>query len=477
MNSDQMTASSVAPFLVKLFSGLASQDIRYVVLRNYEGLPDNVEHDIDLLLDEIDLPRYRFLLRMTAEACGWRIVRVESRYGFWKCYLYNPDVSGRRFLQIDAFCPQHYRGIPWFPTSDVLSARQRREIFYVPAAGHEAMDLVLKELLGSGRVKRRYVPRIVTLLQSDSERFKLATSRTVGQEVASALLHMCRQADCNALDQQASSLRFALALRAWRRQPWAQFVRSLRFIWGHIVKYMRPSGFFICLIGPDGSGKTSVADGLCRAMDWTRFQKVHYHHGRFSILPELKKIRQAVARSLRRYVMGTNKEQHHLFPNRPHSPMRAVSYLLYYTLDYLLGHILVLHARANGELLICDRYFYDYMIQWTFRSLPDWLPWLLARLIPKPDMVVFLSSSAEVIYSRKQDIPIEEMEHQIAICRKLVSRLPNACTVEGDTAVPDVVNRVIDIMMVHMGARESKRLNSVCSEEHLTSPGDCSGGK
>ena len=148
-----MVRSPVGCLVSRLFSRLASDDISYVVLRNYEGLPNSVGHDLDLLLDEGDLARYRSLLRMTAEDCGWKIVRVESRYGYWKCYLYRPDSTERSFLQIDAFYPQHYRGMPWFSSVEVLADRVAYGEFYIPAPGHEAADLLLKELLGSGRMK------------------------------------------------------------------------------------------------------------------------------------------------------------------------------------------------------------------------------------------------------------------------------------------------------------------------------------
>lgn len=471
MSPSHTARSPVGYLLASLFSKLTCDDIPYVVLRNYEGLPSSVGRDVDILLNETDLPRYRALLRITAKASGWRIVRVESRYGFWKCYLYNPESPERRFLQIDAFCPQHYRSIPWFPTGDVLEARQKREVFFTPAAGHQAMDLLLKELLASGRVKRAYVSRIVTLIDSDPDRFMLAVSRTFGQQVASELLHMCRREDWSALDQQANRLRLALTVHAWQTQPWAQCMRSLRYLWGHAVKYVQPSGFFICLIGPDGSGKTSVAQGLHHTLGYTRFQKVHYRHGRFGILPELKVIKQVAVRLLGRDRRVDIEEQEHDVIDRPHNPVRAIGYLLYYTLDYILGHLVVLHTRAKGELLICDRYFYDYMIQRTFRSLPSWLAMFLEKLIPKPDMVVFLTSSPEVVYSRKQEIPIEEIERQITICRGLVKRLPGACTVETDTALPDVISRVLDIIMECMAKRAGERLGPHLSTDQPANRG------
>ena len=461
MSSDQMVRSPVGCLVSRLFSRLASDDISYVVLRNYEGLPNSVGHDLDLLLDEGDLARYRSLLRMTAEDCGWKIVRVESRYGYWKCYLYRPDSTERSFLQIDAFYPQHYRGMPWFSSVEVLADRVAYGEFYIPAPGHEAADLLLKELLGSGRVKEAYGARIADLVQVDSKRFISVVSAAFGEETAIALLIACEQQRWTELEQQAHRLRMRLALRAWVTQPWDQFVRTLRFIWGHIAKYLQPSGFFICFIGPDGSGKTSVSEELCAALDWTLFQRVHYVHWRFGIFPELKVFKQVAARLMGRSRKNSGGDRQNGMPDRPHGLARAVGYLLYYTLDYVLGHFVVARARGKGELVILDRYFYDYMIQWTLCSIPQWLPMFLLRFIPTPDVVVFLSNNAEAVYERKQDIPLQEIARQLGICQALTEQLPNACRIEADADLPEVVRRVIEVMMERMTQREALRRRSM----------------
>ena len=112
---------------------------------------------------------------------------------------------------------------------------------------------------------------------------------------------------------------------------------------------------FICLIGPDGVGKSSVSEGLVEHLTKSNFfRKVKIFHHRFDYVPQLGK-----------YKFKKNKTslKHNMINSRVHRPLRTTIYLFYYSIDYLFGWLEILKSKFRDEIIIMDRYFYDFYIQ------------------------------------------------------------------------------------------------------------------
>jgi thymidylate kinase len=116
--------------------------------------------------------------------------------------------------------------------------------------------------------------------------------------------------------------------------------------------------------------------------------------------------------------------------------------IFYYSLEYFLGFFLIKIQRRKYDLVVFDRYYYDYIIQpgpFTTDSL-----FFKALLIgiPKPDIVVFLKSPAEIIYHRKPELSIQEISRQIRICDTIISNVHNPSIVD-NTQPKEIVVQII----------------------------------
>ncbi len=129
--------------------------------------------------------------------------------------------------------------------------------------------------------------------------------------------------------------------------------------------------------------------------------------------------------------------------------LRSLAYLFYYSLDYLLGYPIIFYGRGRGELIIFDRYYYDYLIIGRM-SLPDWLMTMMMYVIPKPDVVVYLRNDPDVILSRKSELTKEELERQITLCDQLVTRLRQGYMVETTGTPAETTSRVARIIIDKM---------------------------
>lgn len=65
-------------------------------------------------------------------------------------------------------------------------------------------------------------------------------------------------------------------------------------------------------------------------------------------------------------------------------------------------------------LLICDRYYHDLLVdskRYRYGG-PRWAANLVGQLVQKPDLWVLLDAPAEILQSRKREVPFEESSRQ-----------------------------------------------------------------
>lgn len=174
----------------------------------------------------------------------------------------------------------------------------------------------------------------------------------------------------------------------------------------------KPSGAFVVLVGPDGSGKTTVGEELVRAAKPDFFSATLQH---FSIptFPRLARI------AGRRRI-----EPDYTLPNSgSKAPIqrrsRAILYLIYYGTELLVySHLRLSRRLRQGQLVVFDRYLHDYFFQRSYRNAPHAaISWLLARAVA-PHLVVFLSGNPDLIHARKPELSAEEVETQQSLIRK-----------------------------------------------------------
>jgi RecA/RadA recombinase len=167
-------------------------------------------------------------------------------------------------------------------------------------------------------------------------------------------------------------------------------------------------GRVIVVAGPDGSGKTQVAEELLEAAAG-RGPVVHLHH-RPRVLPGLT------------HHDGPVTDPHR---QRPYPSAISAIKLLYLHLDYLLGWLLRMGpVRRAGGTVVLERGWWDLAVDpRRYRLTP--LPMLhrtLAWLQPRPDRTIVLDAPVEVLLERKQELPLAELERQRQAWRALARR-------------------------------------------------------
>lgn len=176
---------------------------------------------------------------------------------------------------------------------------------------------------------------------------------------------------------------------------------------GSVAAYLanrrnRP-GAFVVLVGPDGSGKTTVAESLAvRAK--ADFFSVSLHHFSIQTFPRL-------ATLLLRRSSGPDYTIAGSGTRAPiQSARRAWIYMIYYGAELMVySHFRLKRRLRLGQLVIFDRYFHDWFFQRSYRraSRPT-IRAFLARAV-RPDLVVYLTGDPARINARKPELSAEEI--------------------------------------------------------------------
>jgi thymidylate kinase len=135
--------------------------------------------------------------------------------------------------------------------------------------------------------------------------------------------------------------------------------------------------------------------------------------------------------------------------------------MLYLFADYWLGYVIGVRAAAiRTRLVIFDRYFYDILVdpKRVLYGGPKWLPRILARFLPKPDLVLLLNAEPEVLWSRKQEVDYEEVARQQIEYLKVAQGVGNAVVIDAARPRAEVVLQARGAILDYFSARTRRRL-------------------
>jgi thymidylate kinase len=396
-----------------LFSFLNGEKVSYVVLRNYDDLPEKTlpGSDIDLLVCSKDKARYISALKRAVDKTDSIVVSKAERKNCLSFLIYQGKLSGD-CVWIDAFWELSSRSFKWGDENFLLENRvfNQQKDFFVPAEGCEAAALFAKGIFGRDFIKDRYKARIKDFASADRGKFISTLSPYLGGKTAREFADVCEKADWKKAAKKRNSWFLELSLRSFFKNPFGQPIYFLRFIFGYIGKSLFRRGMVIVLAGPDGVGKTAASDNLQQIFKNIYFNKIYRYHGHFGFFPEWAKV-YGIFRKKRASGSDAPREE------KKAGSLKAVLSILYYGLEHILAWLWILWLRARGNLIIFDRYFYDFAVMNSSSEFPKKIFRFMSKLIYRPDILFVLRADPQIIFDRKKELSIKEIKRQDGIFR------------------------------------------------------------
>lgn len=186
-------------------------------------------------------------------------------------------------------------------------------------------------------------------------------------------------------------------------------------------------GLVLVVAGPDGSGKTTVADALAEALP-TPVRRLHH---RPQLLPSKTRYDGHVVAD----------------PHAKPTYSRGLSLLktAYLYVDWVVGWFLYVRpVRARGGSVIIERGWWDVAVdQRRYRlDVPKGVLHGLGRLLPRPDTTVVLTGSPSVLFARKPELPEAELARQINAWTALPAGPLRPLLIDADAALDDALDAI-----------------------------------
>jgi thymidylate kinase len=426
-----------------VFAILDRAEIPHCVLHSYEDYPERIKSDVDGIISaKLPPSQLLALLHKNGARIGADVVRCEG-YHF---VLAGKNADGSPcFLDLDMSADYELDGRPLYAGHEVLATRRRYRQFWVPAAKLEFGCYLVKKI-AKGHLAGEHALRLSSLFAQDAAGCEEQVIRFWSAGGTALILSAAGSGDWEPVRCRLRALGAELRWRATLRNPGRVVVNRFHRLASLMGRcWRRDGGLSVVLLGPDGAGKSSVIRtvgpmliGAFRRTTYCRFTPALVH------------------RLLHRPIPPNG--QPHALPPRSFlmSTVRALLYwFVYYALGYITSHL----ALARSTLVLHDRHLVDALVDPMRHRYggPLWLLRLIARLIPKPDLIILLDAPAGVLQARKQEVSFEESARQRKAYLSLMATMTNGEVVDAARPIEDVVGDVNEMILRVLATRIARR--------------------
>lgn len=398
------TPSGRPRFIEAVGRELKAAGVDHVFLHGYE--PDHgADSDVDIAVGRQSVALVDATIRTGVFG---RLLQCLHYADPWcRYYVVAADEPGRRYRELDVACD------PWGIGKDgpalrvALAHAVDAGGIRVPAPAAHTLYLAIKKAR-----KRQTGEGARDLLLSAYARDPRGSSELLERYLGHAGRDLA-----HALEAQQESLRHELEavrrrlLYRWLSPP--MLARRVAFgTWRSFRRFFDPTGLVVCITGPDGAGKSTLAANLEHA---TRgpFRRLRRYHLRPGLLPP-------PARLLRR--RPTDSEMPH--GRKPSGLGGSLLRLLYLWLDTLVGWIPRIRIpQIRSTLVVLERGWLDLIVDpYRYRlSSPTALTRLLGRVLPRPSIVLRLEGPGALLAGRKPELDTAETTRQLEAWRRLAT--------------------------------------------------------
>ena len=354
------------------YTGIAEilSNTEYSVLHGWRDLPDKLDSDLDIVIN----PSHLNLLEKSLLNCkdGKLVQLLQHESSGYYFVLAHKNGKGIEFILVDAATDYRRNGFTFFTAEQFIRRRQKWNSFWVTSPSSEFPYLLVKKIL-KGETPEHQKKRFFDLVSDlGIKKSKRIASGLFGKRLGYRAVSWIYSNEWKKLDTNLPRLRRALIWQELKKNPLNPLMYWLKEVKRILLRWKYPTGLFVVVLGPDGSGKSTLTESL-KSQLVGAFRSADIFH-------------------LRPNLLGRKKDDK--IVTDPHGkPARSflisILKLFYYISDYLTGYLFKIHIKlVRSTLVIFDRYYDDLLIdpkRYRYGG-GSWFVRLFRIFIPDPDL-------------------------------------------------------------------------------------------
>lgn len=422
-----------------------NENVKYALLRNYEGLPfNNDSRDIDIIIEKKELRKHQTAILNLIMESGWKIVNYlnNGRLITFVCGIIHKNKV--ELLQWDFFLHTSIHGVILMDAKEMLEEREFNGILYHVSKTSEFLDKYVYNRVVGEQYPLKYQSTREDVGKREQTKIKLKS--LFGYE------------DIEVIDRiPKNKLLKKVLLGNLKTQFFRSIGRIINSQWLYLSSFLSSSvavraGF----TGPDGAGKTTVIELLQKEISAVFGKATEYYHFRPYLIPNLGDAAHS---------SGIKKEVD-IDYNNPHRSskkgvLNSFLRLCYYTLDYSIGFWTKVkpHCRIT-KFIIFDRYYTDIVSDSRRSSIhlnTNFLYYWGKFFIPKMNYNILLTADTDIILARKQELNengIEDINSKL----RYLSTKKGYYLIENNGTADEAVQKILSIVLEMQHMKNLKRL-------------------
>ena len=417
--------------MIKNFISFLNANYEYKFTNGYEKVEDelNSDSDFDILFRKKDFENIESIIFNFSLEYNYYVVQIYHQ-GLLAKNIFLYDKIGDELLNLDLYGQLSRHSIKVLNEDDVFKYNFKSNGVSVLRSDQEFIQYLIKKI-DKLEVSKITFDHFCSLYQVDERSCDVYLSRYFSR-TGDSISKVFQKRNYNLFTDNMKSYKndFLYQQKNITPNKVLNFLRILKRIFN-------PTGISICFLGPDGSGKSTIINRLLEQT--LPFRRTDYFH-----------LKPIIKNEITENILVTDPQSSPLY-----SQFLSYIKLIYFFLVYNFGWIFnIIPLEIKSSLVVFDRYYDDILADnFRFRyggSLK--VARFLRLFIIKPKIYFILTANADVIYKRKQEVSLGELNRQIAEYRKLGDG-KRYFNIDVDSSPELIVKEVKNIIMDKMNGR------------------------
>lgn len=428
-------------FFEHLITEFGESNIKYCVLRNYQGLPSsNTSKDVDLLIAPNSKEEVISIVNCVCNSLNSQMIKyttLDYLTSFVFC-RHDENLESALFsIKLDFFFGLSWRGIQYVKYERVLQNAIDYNGIMVISDADFLLTTLLYNLLYAKGIKPKYYEVLHTKYKADRTGFNFASGKELGEDLTSVINSALEKEEFSKIDE----LRPLVCKRLIKTNllDLGYYKSFLSHIYSEI-RFKSKKGPFIAFFGPDGSGKSSIIEHVIEFYCGLGMSR-NSVSGHF-IPPEIPPPHKLF------FSPKKVKNQNYTKPysSKPAGFLSSQVRALYYLVAFIIARVFCVSPLLRQDLIVFyDRYFLDLIVDPT-RYRIRYISKIIKigyKILRLPDLMFYIDVDQERIIARKKELSPEKIRYLKGRYEELVDKFENMITIDNNSSLNISVEQTI----------------------------------